>query len=239
MGHRRTRHLDSHGRRRLELLTKWLEWLKNLFFETDGPETKKKQKGKKSSMTTLILLAMIGAALMLAGQFITHKQSKAPASDTQVFSQKDTAKLSEVKSKVSKSSFSSIDEYEAYYDQNLKDILEQISGVSHVSVMVTFASSEKSIYQDNVKTQNNQTNETDKNGGKREVNEKSQDNEVVMVGEGDNKKPVVVGKEQPEVRGVLVVADGAENPSRQLWIMEAVSTVLDIPTYKVKVLPKS
>ncbi|WKB36994.1 stage III sporulation protein AG [Terrilactibacillus sp. S3-3] len=190
-------------------------------------------------MKALILLAMIGAALMLTGQFITHKQSKSPSADTQVFGRQTSEKLSEVKSKVNKSSFSSIDEYEAYYDQNLKDILEQISGVSHVSVMVTLSSSEKSIYQDNVKTQNNQTNETDKNGGKREVNEKSQDNEVVMVGEGDNKKPVVVGKEQPEVRGVLVVADGADNPTLQSWIMEAVSTVLDIPTYKVKVLPKS
>lgn len=134
---------------------------------------------------------------------------------------------------------SSIEKYESYVNQNLKNILEQIQGVSDVSVMVTFASTEKKIYQNNVKTQDNQTSETDQKGGKREVNQRNEDSEVVMIDQNGNKVPVVIGKEQPTVRGVIVVAKGADQPTTKVQVMEAVSTVLDIPTYKVKVLEKN
>lgn len=133
----------------------------------------------------------------------------------------------------------SIEKYESYVNQNLKNILEQIQGVSDVSVMVTFASTEKKIYQNNVKTQDNQTSETDQKGGKREVNQRNEDSEVVMIDQNGNKVPVVIGKEQPTVRGVIVVAKGADQPTTKVQVMEAVSTVLDIPTYKVKVLEKN
>jgi stage III sporulation protein AG len=178
-------------------------------------------------------------ALLAANHFFSGSQNAQKSTTQQVFSNKDSKDLSEIKSGAAQSSMTSIEKYESYVNQNLKDILEQIRGVSDVSVMVTFASTEKKIYQNNTKTQDNQTSETDQKGGKREVNERNEDTEVVMIDQNGNKVPVVIGKEQPTVRGVIVVARGSDQPTTKVQIMDAVATVLDIPTYKVKVLEKN
>lgn len=43
---------------------------------------------------------------------------------------------------------------------------------------------------------------------------------------------------KPRVRGVLVVAKGADNIQVKAWITEAVQKVLDVPAYKISILPK-
>ncbi|GAY75183.1 hypothetical protein NBRC111894_737 [Sporolactobacillus inulinus] len=60
-----------------------------------------------------------------------------------------------------------------------------------------------------------------------------------MIDQDGNKVPVVIGNEQPTVRGVIVVARGADQSSTKVAIMDAVSTVLDLPSYKVTVLEKN
>ena len=43
---------------------------------------------------------------------------------------------------------------------------------------------------------------------------------------------------KPEIRGVLVVAKGAENIQVKKWIIEAVTRALDVPSHRVAVMPK-
>ncbi|MFC7394239.1 stage III sporulation protein AG [Scopulibacillus cellulosilyticus] len=224
----------------MNFLNRLLENLKAAFFQDKNKDHQDKPKKKKSPIRTLALLMLCGVALMLVSHFTAKHNSEKDASSTQVFSnQSKSQKLSAINSNLDKNKhFSSMGEYEKYYSDNLRSILEQINGVSDVSVMVTLASSEKNIYQENEKKQTSRTKETDSNGGKREVNETNEDGEVVTVDNGQEKKPVIIGKQKPEIRGVLVVAQGAESPTVKAWIMEAVSTVLDIPDYKVQVLPR-
>nr|WP_290443593.1 stage III sporulation protein AG [Sporolactobacillus kofuensis] len=196
-------------------------------------------KNKKGTLFKLVALVLIGVVLLAGNRFFASSAQTQKPADQQAFSNHDSKDLSEIKSDIGKQSMTSIEKNESYVNQNLKNILEQIRGVSDVSVMVTFASTEKNIYQNNVKTQDNQTSETDQKGGKREVVERNEDSEVVLIDKDGNKVPVVIGKEQPTVRGVIVVARGAEQSTTKVQIMEAVSTVLDIPTYKVKVLEKN
>lgn len=40
----------------------------------------------------------------------------------------------------------------------------------------------------------------------------------------------------PEIRGVIVVADGAKDPRLRYELSSAVQTALGIPAYKVKVI---
>ncbi len=60
---------------------------------------------------------------------------------------------------------------------------------------------------------------------------------VFRRGSGGTEEPILVVKEAPTVAGVLVVAEGAEDPvtCRRLW--EATATVLGIPVHRVMVLP--
>ncbi|RYM06020.1 stage III sporulation protein AG [Sporolactobacillus sp. THM7-7] len=217
---------------------RWMDWIRR-WFGDDRKKTDKPVKNQKATIRKLLVLALVGVALLAGSRMLSGESENEKADSRSVFSSKDARDLSEIKSNMSKDGFTFMDQYETYINQNLKNILEQIQGVSDVSVMVTFSSSGKKIYQNNVKTQDNQTVESDQKGGKREITERNEDSQVVMIDKEGSKEPVVIGEEQPTVRGVIVVASGADQPAVQVQIMEAVATVLDIPTYKVKVLQKS
>ena len=95
-----------------------------------------------------------------------------------------------------------------------------------------------SEYERNKVTQEQTTEETDREGGKRTVTDSSRDEQIVIVRNGEKEVPIVQMTEKPEVRGVLVVAKGADNITVKKWIIEAVTRVLDIPSHKVAVMPK-
>jgi len=131
-----------------------------------------------------------------------------------------------------------ITDYEKKYEEQLQEVLEQIDGVSKVEVIVNLDATEAKVYEKNTVTQKQSTDETDREGGKRKVEDISTDEKLVIVRSGDQEKPVVVKTEKPKVRGILVVAKGADNIEVKKWIIEAVTRSLDVPSHRVAVLPK-
>lgn len=113
-------------------------------------------------------------------------------------------------------------------EKRLEEILSYISGVGDVSVMVTYYSSaEKSLaYEKKIDIKGDSLNGF---GG-----ESSDEKAVLADGE-----PVVIQEISPEVRGVVVVAEGAENPTVNQNITKAVSTALGVAFHKICVLSKS
>jgi stage III sporulation protein AG len=61
---------------------------------------------------------------------------------------------------------------------------------------------------------------------------------LLQSGNGGSSTPVVVKELHPEIAGVLVLAEGANNPGLKEKLIQAVETVLNIPSYRVMVLPK-
>ena len=61
---------------------------------------------------------------------------------------------------------------------------------------------------------------------------------MIIIRNGDEETPLVVATKKPDIRGVLVVAKGADNLQIKKWIVEAVTRVLNVPSYRVAVLPK-
>lgn len=197
---------------------------------------------RKALFLRLAVLMMLGIALLIGNRLFTSPSTGSPSGKVvQTFSNTAAKNTSQNTSSDSGTAPSaSLADYESYVNQNLKSILEQIEGVSNVSVMVTFSSTEKSIYQNDVKTQDNQTVESDQKGGTRRINQRNQETQVVMIDKPNGtKEPVLIGKEQPVVKGCIVVAAGASQPAIRAEIMNAVSTVLAIPDYQVTVLQKS
>ncbi|MCG2963631.1 hypothetical protein KZ308_28245, partial [Escherichia coli] len=80
-----------------------------------------------------------------------------------------------------------------------------------VEVIVNLDATEAKVYEKNTVTQKQSTDETDREGGKRKVEDISTDEKLVIVRSGDQEKPVVVKTEKPKIRGILVVAKGADN----------------------------
>lgn len=134
-----------------------------------------------------------------------------------------------------KSNASVTEQYEEQYEQQLKDALEHIVGVSDVLVVVNVEGSETQIIEKNRVSAHSSTDETDKEGGKRTIEDQSVDEKVVIIRDGDGEKALVVSVEKPKIRGVLVVAKGAERIATKKELIEAVTRVLDVPSHKVSV----
>ena len=131
-----------------------------------------------------------------------------------------------------------IREYENAYEVKLAEILESIIGVGQVDVMVTVDSTPEIVIEKNRENRTSTTQETDKDRATRNQNDQSHNEQVVLVNGKSLEQPVVVKTLKPKVRGVLVVAKGAENVQVKAWITEAVQKVLEVPAYKISILPK-
>jgi stage III sporulation protein AG len=185
---------------------------------------------EKKGLISIVLI--IGVAFMIFGN-IFHSPSTTNSDTTTnknvqpVFGQKDE----ETKMK-------KIADYEERYEEQLKEALEAIVGVGDVKVVVNVDATETRVLEKNRTTENQKTVEVDKEGGKRNMEDASADEKVVIVRKGDEETPVVLQTKKPEIRGVLVVAKGAEQVQIKKWIVEAVTRTLDVPSHRVAVLPK-
>ncbi|WNC17127.1 stage III sporulation protein AG [Brevibacillus brevis] len=131
-----------------------------------------------------------------------------------------------------------IAEYENLYETQLRDILASVVGVGDVEVMVNLESTPELVMAKNNNNRTSTNQEVDKDRATRNQNDQSKDEEVVIVQGGKQDTPVIVKTLKPRVRGVLVVAKGADNIQVKAWITEAVQKVLDVPAYKISILPK-
>lgn len=111
-------------------------------------------------------------------------------------------------------------------EDKLEDILSKISGVGKVSVMITYETSGEMVAVSNDKILT-------------EKDKESVDKEIVMKSSGSQKEPFISKEINPVVRGVLVVAEGAEVQTTRINLTRAVSSVLDVSVNRVEVLPKN
>jgi stage III sporulation protein AG len=130
-----------------------------------------------------------------------------------------------------------IAEYENRYETQLRDILETVVGVGEVDVFVNLDSTPELVLQKNTETRSSNLQETDKDKATRNQNEQSRSEEAIIIS-AKQEQPVVLKTLKPKVRGVVVVAKGADNIQVKMWITEAIQRALDVPLYKISVLPK-
>ncbi len=128
--------------------------------------------------------------------------------------------------------------YQQYLSGQLEAILSRVrgSGGVHVAVMLEFGPT--FTYHDDVDTTESETEEEDAEGGTRSAKEQQQSSilAVLRKASGDE-KPVLRRIDAGEVRGILVVAEGAGDLRIKAQLRDAVSTLMNIPAYKVTVLP--
>jgi stage III sporulation protein AG len=128
--------------------------------------------------------------------------------------------------------------YEKMYEDRLTEMLDEIRGVSDAKVMVTIDSSEEMVYAQNDQENRQTTNEVDKSGGNRSVTTFDKNGQIVMTKKNGTDQPVLVKTIKPRVRGVVVVAKGAEEVKIQALITEAVQRALEVPPHKISIMPK-
>lgn len=207
-----------------------LSWLKKQLSSKDGPPEKKSGKYQY-----LMIVVLFGAAIMLIGNILgDQKPDMAVTAAKETGAEEDAAVFGQKKS----AGNDVISEYEEAYESQLTEMLEGINGVGDVTVFVNVDATDKKVLEKNTVIQSQTTDETDREGGKRKVQDASQDEQLVIIRNGEKEVPIVLETKKPEIRGVLVVAKGAENIQVKKWIIEAVTRALDVPNHRVAVMPK-
>ncbi|MCT4565277.1 MAG: stage III sporulation protein AG [Maledivibacter sp.] len=126
--------------------------------------------------------------------------------------------------------------YSDSMESRLETILSQIDGIGEVQVMITYETSTEVVPASNTTKSEQTTQENDKQGGTRTIKQENTSENIVTVSEKDYRNsPIVIKEIKPIIRGVIVVAEGADNPEVKNNLIEAVTTIFQIKSHKVKI----
>lgn len=205
------------------------------FFKPNGQNG---NNNRQNLLMVLSVLAMVGILLMLLSSKIQPAKKAEPpaapnsevATDTNVSGEDGTEPV--FGSKASASS------WEERMENRMKEILSLIAGVGRVELVITLDQGPEYVYNFNSAVTNNRTEEKDNAGGTRSVTDTSNTNNMVVARTKDgDERPIMRTEKAPTIKGVLVVAEGAENPRVNTELTRAVNTVLGVDLYKIYVLP--
>lgn len=191
---------------------------------------------KMQTFRWLIILGLVGVAIMLFNSFVNVK--KLDHENIGREPPQESAVISTTPEGASGSGGSAFESIEQDFEMRTKTMLEQIVGVGSVDVMVTVESTEELVMQKDMKDTQELTEETDANGGKRHVTSYQRDGQIVTYDSSGNETPIITKKIKPQVRGVLVVAKGAENEVVKGLIVDAIQRGLNVPSYRISVVPR-
>ncbi len=169
-------------------------------------------KDNDKNKSLLILLLIIGLCLIFLSSFFSS-------------SSKENEKQTEEKI--------SAQDYKESLEKSLEDALKNVNGVGEVSVTITLDGEvEKNIaYNEN----NSSSTSSSDNSNSSDSTNSSKD--AVMIREGSSETPFTTKNTYPNVVGVVVVAQGANDKTVEYYITKSVEALLDLPSYKVVVLP--
>lgn len=118
--------------------------------------------------------------------------------------------------------------------EELSDALSQVENAGKVKVVITYESGGELIPGYSSQT-NTSTSESDGKSNKTV----SQQSSPITINENGGTSALIVQEIEPEVKGVLVVAQGAGNIKVKMDLLNAVTTLLNVSADKVEILKMS
>lgn len=120
-------------------------------------------------------------------------------------------------------------------EDKLTEILSKINGAGDVDVMITFQSSEEIVPAYNSNTTTETTKEQDSSGGERTTTSSTQNKTMIT---SNSNEPVILKTSEAQVKGVIVVSSGANDPAVKELLYDAVKTSLQISGHQVEIYAK-
>lgn len=115
----------------------------------------------------------------------------------------------------------------------LEEALSNVAGVGEVIVMVTLSQGTTRVIAEDISSTEAITTETDAQGGTREVTNRTYNSTHVISGG----VPLILLETEPQVEGVIIVAQGGEDVRIVESLTNAARAVLGIEAHRVSVLP--
>lgn len=203
-----------------------MSFLKNLFGDanSDGPS---KEQAKK--LKWLAVTALFGICLLFIGSLGEDKTPKTPAPDPNNAVAKQEQQASEQKAMARE---------EDYLAEKLCSMLQEVEGAGKVKVTVRLDTSTQTEYAVNTSTGKKTTQEKDQSGGTRVLTEDQDTGQLVLVTRNGEETPVMSREIAPNIAGVLVVAEGANDPRVKAQLFRATQVALGVESHKVIVMAR-
>jgi stage III sporulation protein AG len=201
--------------------------------EKDKKEIKKQKLTiKEIGLERLVIMLLCGIFLIVVTvpDFFTNNNKKTNTSSSSSMGQKTSSSTN------NEGSSDYVDLYTNKMENQLKTMLKKVNGIGEVEVMITAKSSKELVALKNEPYSQESVNETDGDGGSRISSNVSNDSEAVLISEDGNSVPFIIKELEPEIEGVLVIAEGGGNQDVIYEIIEAVEVLFDVPTHKIKVM---
>lgn len=130
-----------------------------------------------------------------------------------------------------------VEENRESYEKQLEEVLAQVEGVGKVRVAVTMESTGKKQIEKDHPQDTSASSEKDGDGTER-TSQSISAGETTIYEEKDDggQTPYISSQTYPEIRGVLVVAEGGNNPVIVQQIQEAVMALFHVEAHEIKVL---
>lgn len=177
-----------------------------------------------------ILLVLVFVLLAISSLTIGRRKKTTNMKDA---TQSSASMENEVEDKTEEN----INNYEAKEKTELKKLLTKMESVGEVEVMIYFKGGEIQVPATEKTAREATTEETDNQGGKRTSFQVDDGSKIVMSGNGSENQPYILQTNKPEISGVMIVAEGANNSKVKYDIQVAVSTLYGISIDKVNVYP--
>ena len=113
-------------------------------------------------------------------------------------------------------------------------MLSEIKGAGKIEVMITYESSPELVPAFSTDTQETTNIQSGQNSTTQSKTVSQNQNPITVSDQGENRALILVEK-KPEIRGVIVVAEGASDLRVKLNLYNAVQTVLQVQANKVDV----
>lgn len=130
----------------------------------------------------------------------------------------------------------SADTYEDKLEKKLEECFSNIEGVGKVDVVITLDSSKEIIVNKDTPYEEAEIIEKDSNGGNRNSKNIKSENETVLINNNNGTtSPIILKENTPIIQGILISAQGGDDPNVRATLINASEILLDLPTHKIQV----
>ena len=114
------------------------------------------------------------------------------------------------------------------------DVLSEIKGAGRVKVMINFSDTGEIVTATTNNSSTDKTVDTSSSGDRTTESKTDSVSPVIIQRDGED-TPLIVKEIAPEVLGVVVVAEGADNVGVRINLLQAVQTLLNVKADKVEI----
>ncbi|CDE47287.1 putative uncharacterized protein [Clostridium sp. CAG:411] len=181
------------------------------------------EKGKKIGVIRLGLLIVAGLVLLIAS-FDGKEEHK---TQTQINTQNEEKQSEEQQ----------LNTYIENMETRLTNVLSQVDGIGKVQVMITAKATQEKVVLKDAPYKKTTVKEEDSTGATRESKETTSEEGTILEKQQDGSESPYITKElQPEIEGVVVIAEGAAQKQIEAEINDAVVALFSVPSHKIKVM---